>query len=62
MLRNLQTIPKSYLAIIYSCVLIAEFILAAISFISIPWLGIILIIAGNITLIYGAYLLLKKRS
>lgn len=60
MLKNIQTMPKKQLALIYVATLAIEFILATISFIFMPWLGLALVIAGSVTLFYGAYLLLKK--
>lgn len=60
MLKNIETIPKKRLALIYIATLAVEFILATVSLIFVPWLGLAIVIVGSITLFYGAYILLKK--
>lgn len=60
MLKNIQTMPKKQLAFVYIATLSIEFILAIICLIFVPWLSLALVIAGSVTLFYGAYLLLKK--
>ena len=62
MRKDIQTMSKKQLALTFTTILIIEFMLATISFILLPWLGLALAVAGNATLFYGAYMLLKKPS
>lgn len=58
-LNKLLNMPKKKIAVILPGALLIEYLLAWQGFVYVPILGAVMVVMGWVTLIYGAYLLLR---